>query len=57
LRLSDELLDLDQGVIVQVGEKRVFEGRVSRSARELWRSLVERADGSAAACARLDVSW
>lgn len=57
LRLSDELVDLDRPVIVKVGEQRVFEGKLERSAREIWRSLVERADPTTASSARVDVSW
>lgn len=53
LRLSDALLDLDRPVIVELEGRRVFEGRVPRSAAELWRSLEERADPRSASSARL----
>ncbi len=57
LRLSDELLDLDQPVIVQVGDRRLHEARVPRTARALWLSLQQRADPSTAASALLDLRW
>ncbi len=53
LRLSDTLLDLDLPVTVEMAGKRVFEGRVPRTAAEIWRSLVERADPTTASSARL----
>ncbi len=57
LRLSDELLDLDQPVIVQVGDRRLHEARVPRTARTLWLSLQQRADPTTAASALLDLRW
>ena len=57
LRLSDELLDLDQPVIVQVGDRRLHEARVPRTARALWLSLQHRADPSTAASALRDLRW
>ena len=55
LRLSDELVDLDQPLTVLRGEERLFEGRLERTARELWRSLLERADAGTACSARVDL--
>jgi hypothetical protein len=44
LRLSDKLLDLDAPVIVTVNGEEKFAGKLSRSVREVWYSLLERAD-------------
>ena len=57
LRLSDELLDLDQLITVRVNETVVFEGKVKRSVAEIRRSLLERADPRSAATARLELKW
>jgi dienelactone hydrolase len=53
LRLSDELLDLDQPVTVSVNGKRVHGGRVPRSAAAIRTTLNERLDPAAAASAVL----
>ncbi|MBL9135320.1 MAG: hypothetical protein JNK85_05610 [Verrucomicrobiales bacterium] len=53
LRLSDALLDLDQSITVRVNGREVFSGKPVRQAAILWESLEERADGSAAATARI----
>lgn len=57
LRLSDELVDLDQPVVVEVNGKSVFSDRVSRSAATIAATLEERADPRAAATAELALSW
>jgi hypothetical protein len=57
LRLSDELLDLDQPVRVVAGGKTVFEGKVQRSFAAVWESLSEREDPELACAALLPVSW
>ncbi len=53
LRLSDELLDLDQEVKVLVNGKEVATGKVARTAEAVLRSLGERFDLPAAASAVL----
>lgn len=57
LRLSDELLDLDQPVRVVAGGKTIFEGNVKRSFAAIWQSLIEREDPQLACTALLPVSW
>jgi predicted esterase len=57
LRLSDELLDLDQPVRVVAGGKTVFEGKVQRSFAAVLESLREREDPELACTALLPVSW
>ena len=53
LRLSDELLDLDQPVTVIVNGKQVHEGKAPRSATAIRNTLNERLDPAAAASAVL----
>lgn len=53
LRLSDELLDLDQPVTVRVNGKTVHAGEIPRTAGAIKRSLDERADPRMAATAIL----
>ena len=55
IRLSDELLDLDQPVQVSVNGREVFHDRVKRSADVLRESLQERADPRSAASASIVV--
>ncbi|HEX4263516.1 MAG TPA: sugar-binding protein [Verrucomicrobiae bacterium] len=57
LRLSDELLDLDQPVRVVAGGKTIFEGNVKRSFGVIYQSLHEREDSQSACTAQLPVSW
>lgn len=57
LRLSDELLDLDQAIEVVAGDKTVFAGKVSRSFSAILQSLREREDPGTVATALLPVSW
>jgi predicted esterase len=57
LRLSDELLDLDQPVQVMAGGKMVFEGKVSRSLAAIMQSLREHEDPDTIATALLPVTW
>jgi len=57
LRLSDELLDLDQPVTVHVGDQQLHAAILPRTARALWLSLRERADPATAASAHLDLRW
>ncbi len=53
VRLSDELLDLDQPVQVLVNGREVFNARVQRSAEVIRASLRERADPRSAATAEI----
>ena len=53
LRLSDELLDVDQTVHVLVNGEPVFQGPVERSAEVIRESLRERADPRTAATAKI----
>ena len=53
LRLSDELLSLDQKIEVFWNGDRVFSGKVSRSEKSIQRSLQERADAKTIATAHL----
>lgn len=57
LRLSDELLDLDQDITVRVNGDQVFSGRVARRFDSLTETLTERLDPAAAACAEVPLSW
>lgn len=57
LRLSDDLVNLDKDVVVDVNGKRAFEGSVKRTASATVASLAERADPSATASAELALSW
>ena len=53
VRLSDELLDLDQPVQVLVNGRETFKGRAERSAEVIRESLRERADPRSAATAKI----
>jgi hypothetical protein len=53
LRLSDQLLDLDKDVTVVRDGKEVFQGRVTRSVKAIYRSLTERLDPKSVATAEL----
>lgn len=55
LRLSDELLDLDQEITVTWNGKTVFTGKATRSAKAIDTSLQERADPSSIATALLEI--
>jgi poly(3-hydroxybutyrate) depolymerase len=44
LRLSDELLDMDQPVTVTVNGKETFKGSVERNVQSIWDSLDQRLD-------------
>ena len=55
LRLSDELLDLDKEITVTWNDKKVFSGKVPRSAQSIESSLQERADPASIATALLSV--
>ncbi len=44
VRLSDEMLDLDQPVTIRIGEKEVFSARTERTIGTLARTLSERGD-------------
>lgn len=57
LRLRDDLLDLEKPIKVVVGDKTIFEGRVTRTKAAIEQSLKERNDAAAAATAELTISW
>lgn len=57
LRLSDDLLDLDQPVHIFAGGKSIFYDRVSRSFPAVVQSLREREDADTIATALVPVSW
>ena len=57
LRLSDELVNLDQPIRVLVGGNEVFQGKVPRQEAVIRESLVERADPRTAATAKLVLQW
>lgn len=57
LRLSDELLDLDNPVRVIAGGKTIFNGEVKRSFATVEQSLNEREDPQTACTALLKVRW
>ena len=53
LRLSDQLMDLDEVITVTADGVEVFQGRVERKARVIWDSLRQRPDPDSAATADL----
>lgn len=55
LRLSDELLDLDQPVTVIVNGKEAWSGKTLRSSQVIAQSLLERLDLKAAATAAIEL--
>jgi len=55
LRLNDSLVDLDQPLKVILNGKAVFEGKVTRQADAILKSLKERADPHSAATALLEI--
>lgn len=55
LRLSDRLIDLDRPIEVIVNGQPAYTGKVARTAGAMHRSLLERADTSAAANAELKI--
>jgi pimeloyl-ACP methyl ester carboxylesterase len=57
LRLSDELLDLDQPIQVMASGRKVFEGKVTRSFAAIMNSLKEREDSKSVPSAQLSISW
>jgi pimeloyl-ACP methyl ester carboxylesterase len=57
LRLSDELLDLDQPVRVLVNNREVFNAQVKRDSAVIRESLSERADPRTAATAKVVLNW
>ena len=57
LRLSDELLSLDEEVIVIVNGAEKFRGKVTRSVEAIWSSYQERLDPAVAAAAQLNLKF
>jgi hypothetical protein len=57
LWLSDELVDLDQPVIVEVDGVKIFEGKVEQQMKATSESLEARYDPRLMAFAKLDLAW
>lgn len=57
VRLNDAMLDLEQPVVVRVGEKEIFSGRVTRTIRLLADTLAERGDPDLMFSAEIPVSF
>ncbi|KAB2638465.1 MAG: polyhydroxyalkanoate depolymerase [Verrucomicrobia bacterium] len=55
LRLHDRLVDLDRALKVRLNGKTVFEGKVTRQADAILKSLQQRADPHSAATALLEI--
>lgn len=55
LRLSDDLLDLNEVITVTRNGKQVFEGNVTRTALAIYESLSERLDPSSVASVHLEI--
>ena len=55
VRLSDQLVNLDEPVSITVNGEEKFSGKVRRSAREIIRSLDQRGDPASAATASVTV--
>jgi hypothetical protein len=55
LRLNDQLVDLDQPLKVVLNGKTVFEGKVTRQADAILKSLQQRSDPHSAATALLEI--
>ena len=55
IRLSDELLDLDQEITVKLNGVEKFRGKVKRSVEWMWRSLHERPDVKSMATAGVEI--
>jgi hypothetical protein len=55
LRLSDDLLDLNELITVTRNGKQVFEGKVTRTALAIYESLSERLDPSSVASVLLEI--
>jgi len=57
LRLSDQLLDLNQPVVVKADGREVFRGKVERGVQAIWNSLQERPDVTSVATAELQLKF
>jgi hypothetical protein len=47
IRVTDELVDLDQEVVIRAGEKELFRGKIARTIAAMAKSLAERGDPAA----------
>ena len=56
LRLSDQLVDLDQPLEVTVNGKKTFSGSAKRTVKAIWTSLQQRMDPASAACAAVTIA-
>ena len=57
VRLSDQLLNLDQPVTILLNGKVKFEGKIERKTQALWDSLNERLDPDTAASASIELTF
>lgn len=58
LRLSDQLMDLDQKITVQLSSGKIlFSGKVERTIQAITESIQQRPDASSAACAIIKISF
>ena len=57
VRLSDKLVDLDKPVSITVNGEEKFSGSVRRSAKEIIKSLGQRADPASAATASVTLKF
>lgn len=57
LRLHDFLIDLDQEITVIVNEKEIFKGKVQRTTKAVYDSILERFDPLSAASAILELKF
>ena len=57
LRLSDELVNLDEPVVVMAGDKKIFDAKPTRTMASIEQSLKEREDPRGIATATVAVAW
>ena len=57
LRLSDELVNLDQPITVIVNDKEVFKGKTERKVAAIWKSLRQRMDLRSVATATVELKF
>jgi poly(3-hydroxybutyrate) depolymerase len=57
LRLSDQLVDLDQPVVVTVNGNEKFKGKVDRTLKTIWKSLQQRMDPVTIATGQVDLRF
>lgn len=57
LRLSDELINLDQEIMIKVNGVQKFQGKTARKVQAIWDSLNQRLDPSSAATAVIELTF